>query len=349
MRRFIRFPVFVLKWLVIFVVSLEILSFLAITVSNYILYGHAREGSRAVYDAYTLFLQSPGVRPTTYNKFSDDRIRNKIVWLFGGSTMRGATKHDDRTIASFLAKQLNDTHKQFSFTVVNFGTNSFNSLLESKYLQKQLIENPNRPDIIVFYDGANDAKYFAEHRTPYGHHGYRRVRGLIESYYASWIGALKPLTAAVYASFTKELWDKINQVAIPVEEKSPEFTDMVDLTEKRYDFVNTVAKCFGADFLLVWQPIAWVERCEIADWVKAKEKGMAIDSDGFATVRNNFSVPYNALYERMKPKPYFVSFRDVLCSRLAAAYQQDGVHLTDLGRKMVAEQMSLVITERFLK
>jgi lysophospholipase L1-like esterase len=348
-RRFIRFPVVVLKWLIILAVSLEILSFLAITASNFILYGHAREGSRAVYDAYTLFLQSPGVRPTAYNQISHDNTKNKTVWLFGGSTMRGATKHDDRTIASFLARQLNDTHSQFRFTVVNFGTNSFNSLLESKYLQKQLIENPNRPDLIIFYDGANDAKYFAEHRTPYGHHGYRRVRALIESYYASWIGALKPLTAAVYASFTKELWDKINQVALPVHEESPEFQEMVDLTEKRYDFVNKLTKCFGADFLLVWQPMAWVERCKLADSVKAKEKGMMIDSDRFATVRNNFSVPYNALYERMKSKIYFISFRDALCSRLDAAYQQDGVHLTDLGRKMVAEQMSLVITERFLR
>jgi hypothetical protein len=66
--------------------------------------------------------------------------------------------------------------------------------------------------MIVFYDGANDAKYFAEHRTPYGHHGYRRVRSLIESYYASWFGLLKPVTAATHASFTGELWDKIHRL-----------------------------------------------------------------------------------------------------------------------------------------
>lgn len=349
MRKLVRFIAFVLKWLALVAVSVEILSFLAITASNFLLYGHAREGSRAVYDPYTLFLQSPGVRPTLYNERSRDKAHNKTVWLFGGSTMRGATDHDDRTIASFLSKQLNASGTQYRFSVVNFGTNSFNSLLESKYLQKQLIENPDRPDFIIFYDGANDAKYFAEHRTPYGHHGYRRVRALIESYYASWIGLLKPVMAAVYSSFTKELWDKINQIAIPVDEENPLFKEMVDLTEKRYDFVDKVAQCFGAEFLLIWQPIAWIEECKVADSAKAKEKGMVIDSDRFATVRNNFSTSYNALYERLKLKPYFVSFRNVLCTRSEAAYRLDGVHLTDEGRKMVATEMSVVIIRRFLK
>jgi len=348
-RKLFRLIKFVVKWLVVIVVSVEVLSFLAITVSNYILYGHAREGSRAVYDAYTLFLQNTGVRPTVFNEKSPDARRNKTVWMFGGSTMRGTTDHDDRTVASFLAKDLNSAQNKYRVTVVNFGTNSFNSLLETKYLQKQLVENPDAPDIVIFYDGANDAKYFAEHRTPYGHHGYRRVRSLIESYYGSWFGLLKPVTAAVYASFTKELWDKINQVYLPVDENSPLLTQMVDLTEKRYDFVNRTAKCFDAQFLLIWQPIIWVEDCTVPEALKAKEKGIVIDSERFATVRKNFATPYNALSERLKEKPYFVSFKNALCGRTEAAYQHDGVHLTDEGRNMVARRISALLMDRFLK
>jgi lysophospholipase L1-like esterase len=348
-KKLFRFIFVVLKWFVLIVVSVEVLSFLAITISNFIMYGHAREGSRAVYDSYTLFLQNPAVRPTFYNENSPDRSKGKIIWLFGGSTMRGATDHDDRTIASYLAKELNSAHSQFRFTVVNFGTNSFNSLLESKYLEKELIENPDKPDLVIFYDGANDAKYFAEHRTPYGHHGYRRVRSLIESYYASWFGLLKPVTAAMHASFTKELWDKIYQVFVPLDENSPLVREMVDLTEKRYDFVNKVANCFGAEFILVWQPMIWVENCQVSEAVKAKEKGIVIDSDRFATVRKNFTTPYKALSDRLKTKSYFVSFQEALCPRTDAAYQQDGVHLRDKGREMVAKEMSLLVAQRLLK
>jgi lysophospholipase L1-like esterase len=348
-KRVFRFIAVLLKWLLLVVLSVEVLSFLAITISNFILYGHAREGSRATYNAYTLFLQNPAVRPTLYNESSQDKSKNKTIWLFGGSTMRGATDHDDRTIASFLAKELNSAHREFRFTVVNFGTNSFNSLLESKYLQKELIENPDKPDFVIFYDGANDAKYFAEHRTPYGHHGYRRVRSLIESYYASWFGLLKPVTAAVYASFTKELWDKIHQVSVPLDENAPLLKEMVDLTEKRYDFVNRLTKCCGAEFLLIWQPMIWVEGCRASDAVRSKEKGIVIDSDRFATVRKNFTCPYKALSERLKAKPYFVSFQKTLCPRTDAAYQPDGVHLRDEGRRIVAKEMSLVVMQRLLK
>jgi len=165
-----------LKWLLIGVFGVELCSFLIISISNVILYGHLREGSRAVYDPYTLFLQTPAVRPTAGNSISPDTSKNRTIWMFGGSTMRGATDDDSRTIPSFLAKYLNEGGRDLHFEVVNFGTNSFNSLLEIKYLEKALIEKVPRPDLIVFYDGANDTKYFVEHRTADGHYGYRRVR-----------------------------------------------------------------------------------------------------------------------------------------------------------------------------
>lgn len=95
---------------------------------------------------------------------------------------------------------------------------------------------------------------------------------------------------------------------------------MVDLTEQRYDFVNKVTKCYGAEFLLIRQPMVWVEDCLVREAVKAKEKGIVIDSDRFAIVRGNFSTPYKALSEQLKAKPYFLSFQSVLCPRTDAAY-----------------------------
>jgi len=334
------------KWVVAAVICLEILSFVAISVSNFILYGHAREGSRAVYDPYTLFLQEGGPRETAHNSVSPNSDANRLLWLFGGSTMRGATRHDDKTIASFLAEFLNARPDGPRYTVKNFGMNSFNSLLETKYLQKLLIECDKPPNLIIFYDGANDAKYFAEHRTPDGHHGYRRVQSLIESYYRSWFGLLKPVNAAVYSSFTKELFDKINQVAVPIDPDSPSLKKMVVDAVRRYDYVDKMATCYGAEFVLFWQPILWTEDCDVPVSVKEKEKGYLLNSDRLTTVRHNFSLPYLALAERLKRGPYFVGLRDVLCKRTAPVYQPDGVHLTDEGRKMVAIRIGSILENR---
>jgi len=349
LKRFFRIIFFPIKWLIIAAVCVEVLSFLIITASNYIVYGHAREGSRAVYDPYTLFLQSAGIRPTANNAVSLEADKKRTIWMFGGSTMRGATDHDDRTIPSLLAAHLNSESTGLRFRLVNFGVNSFNSLLETKYLQKLLAEGAEPPAMIVFYDGANDAKYFAEHQTPYGHHGYRRTKALIESYYRSWFGLLKPLNAAISSSFTKELYDKFNEFLVPLHAGSSEIAELADLTEKRYDYVNKIAACGGAGFVVFWQPMLWLEDCLVADSVREKEKNLLINVDKMATARQNLATPYLALAERLKDKPYFVNFRNVLCGRTVPMYQADGVHLTDEGRKEVALCMGKVLLERLGK
>lgn len=349
MNRAIRTIWLAAKWLIAGLICLEVLSFVAITATNFLLYGHAREGSRAVYDPYTLFLQSAGPRPTAYNSASADSKTNRTVWLLGGSTMRGSTDSDDKTIPSFVAKYLNSGSRPFRVTVKNYGMNSFNSLLETKYLQKLFIENDRLPDVVVFYDGANDAKYYAEHRHRYGHHGYRRVSSLIESYYRSWFGLLKPLNAAVYSSYTRELYDKIDQVFVPIEPDSLEFRNWVDSVVRRYRHVDKISTCYGAHFVLVWQPIWWVEDCNLSPELKQKEQSFIMRSEKLAAMRPNFSIPYEALADRLKHEPYFVSLRNALCERTTTVYKPDGVHLTDQGRKMVAIRIGRILEKRLLQ
>jgi hypothetical protein len=349
LKRLFRVVAKIVKWLIVAALCLEILSFLAITASNFILYVRVREGGPAVYDPYTLFLQQGGVRPTANNSHSQDKGKNRILWLFGGSTIRGDTPSDNKTIPSLLAGFLNSNQQDLHFTVMNFGVDSFNSLLETKYLQKLLIESSEMPDFIIFYDGANDASYFAQHRDPYGHHGYRRARSLIESYYRSWFGLLKPLNAAIYSSFSKELYDKINQVWVPLEADSPALKELVTGAEKRYDHVNKLAKCYGAEFILFFQPILWVEECQVSPIIRNAEKDTIVDAERFSTMRQNFAIPYLAFLDHLSGKPYFVNFRNVLCQREVAAYQPDGVHLTDAGRRMIAEKMYSILMQRISK
>jgi len=347
LKNFFRILYSAVKWVAVIVVCVEILSFTAITAANYILYGHGREGTRARYDPYTLFLVADGVQPTANNSATPSAEKDRTIWLFGGSTMRAENDPHEKSIPSFLSRMLNSEQRPLHFTLVNYGVNSFNSLMETKYLQKALIESPGPPWLVIFYDGANDAKYLAEHRTPYGHHGYRRVTALIESYYKSWFGILKPLNAAIYSSFTKELYDKINQVFIPLEPGSPLIREMAETAEARYDHVNKMVECYGARFLLIWQPMRWVEECAVPEGARDKENGIALDSDRYAALKNNFTVPYQAMAARLKDKPYFVDLRDALCGRSRALYRPDGVHLTPEGRKTVAREISRVLKQRF--
>ncbi len=346
MKRLLKMASAILKTVLICLVLMEIVSFLVVSISNYIIYGKVREGSRVFYDPYALFLNEEGQRPTAYNasRPGGDGI---AIWMFGGSTMRGATDFDERTIPSFLARGLNEKEGDPRFTVLNFGENSFNSLMETKYFQKVMIEKPEpRPKAIVFYDGANECSYFTQHRNSYGHHGYREVRALIESYHRSLFGILKPLNAAIYASFTKELHDKIMQVFVPVGIDSDSLRQFLDQTEQRYDYLNSQAAACGAIFIVFWQPVLWVETGETAPKVREIEMKHFINSERFKTMRRNFEVVYGAISDRLRNKPYFVNLRNVLCSRTGEAYQPDGVHLNDDGRSRVAEAIRVVLEER---
>ncbi|MEW6660687.1 MAG: SGNH/GDSL hydrolase family protein [Thermodesulfobacteriota bacterium] len=347
MKKPLRLILAILKWTVITLVAVEAVSFLVLTLTNLFIYGSIWEGSRVNYDAYTLFQEGP--RPTANNPVNPSSSKDhRTIWMFGGSTMRGSTDDDAKTISSFLAGLLNREEKPLSFTVRNFGENSFNSLLETKYLQKLLIESPTRPDLIIFMDGANECVYFSQNRTPYAHHGYQRVQALIESHRRSLFGLLKPLTAAVYASFTLEMYGKLRQTVIPIRADSGELRHFAAMTAQRYDYVQEQAGFYGSKFLLFWQPILWVEDCAVAPQVREIENNYAINKLRFAAVRQNFQVIYQALAERLRDKPYFVDCQNILCSRTQPVYKHDGVHLQDAGRMMVARRMLEVLKERGL-
>jgi len=344
MRKFGRLLLSCLKWLVLAAVAMEIVAFLVVSASNYLIYGKLREGTGFRYDPYALFLNVEGPRPTAHNPPA--AAPGKTVWLLGGSTMRGATDHDDRTLPSYLAAFLNRPGHP-PVTVLNFGENSFNSLLETKYLQKLLLENRGpAPDLIIFYDGANDCVYLAQHRTPYAHFGYRRVRALVESYSRSPFGLLKPLTAALYSSFTKELYDKIMQTAVPLAPDSELLHDCAASAVQRYEHVRRLAGAYGAQFLLFWQPTLWVETAPVDPEVRKQEQGLDVLGDRFLSVRHNFTVMYEALARQLQGRPYFINFRNVLGRRTAPVYQPDGVHLLDRGRELVAQDMARVLSER---
>ena len=337
MKRFVHLLFSGLKWLILTLLAVELFSFLIIMGSNYLIYGQVRDCDPVRYDPYTLFVSEGAPRPTANNPPSADRQKYRLIWLFGGSTLKGATDDDAKTIPSFLARDLNQTEPLWPSYLINFGEPSFNSLMETKYLGKAMIEQPALPDLIIFYDGANDCTYFSQNRTPDAHLGYRRLRGLIESYHHSYFGFLKPFYAALYASFTNELYAKIRQGVIPIKAGDPQLLKFVDSVEKRYDYVNKVAQGFGANFLLFWQPFWWVETGQVAPAITQKEE---VSLPKYMAIRQNFEVTYNALADRLKNKPYFIDYRNVLCGRTQPVYQDDGIHLQDRGREMVAAQIA---------
>jgi lysophospholipase L1-like esterase len=345
MRSFWRRLILTISFFVASLVIIELLCFGIITASIYFIYGQVREGEPVRYDPYALYLLSSGIRPTANNPPAADHGSVPLIWMFGGSTTRGISDDDSQTMPSFLAKVLNAEDTKLPARVVNFGNDGYNCLLETKYLQKMLIESPNSPKMIIFYDGANDGAYFAQYRTPAAHHGYRQVRGLIESYHRSFFGLFKSFNAAWYTSYARELWDKMRQGVIPLAAADPELQEFKVAAAQRYDYVNKVARSFGADFLLFWQPCWWVETASVDPAIKAKEQQTIIIGDRWA-LKQNFVTIYNALAESLRDKPYFIDYRNVLTPRRKEVYESDGIHLNPNGDATVASHLGHFLKKR---
>ena len=230
-----------LKVIVALVLAVEVISFLAMTSQNYVSYGHVFSHVPVRYDPDALFLMVDSNPPPDYNSVSPNPQLNRTIWMFGGSTVRcEAHWNHNKTLPAFLAKFLNEKARPYHFSVLNLGENGFNSVLESKYLQKVFIENPSPPWAVIFYDGANDCFQYAEYRRPVGHIGYRRLKAFIESYRQSWFGLFKPINAAIYASYTNEFIDRIRMFHDPVKPDSPALGNMASLAARRYDHVARI-------------------------------------------------------------------------------------------------------------
>jgi lysophospholipase L1-like esterase len=318
------------------------------SLQNYVLYGGIYSHVPVRYDPDTLFLMTDSIPPSDYNRESTDPNLNRIVWMFGGSTVRcNAQRNKNTTLPSFVARFLNEKAKPNHFTVVNFGENGFNSLLESKYLEKALTFEKRTPDVIVFYDGANDCLQYVEHRQPDGHIGYRRLKAFIESYRMGWLGLLKPINAALYASYTNEFIDRIRMLAEPVRSDSPTLERMVTSSAARYDHIFKLAHCYDAEFLLIWQPILWAENCSVTTDVHQAERTMFLDVTKFPVVKESLNATYNELEATLKNKPYFVSLRDSLCGRTTGLFEPDGIHLTTRGDELMAGIIGELLIKTF--
>lgn len=316
------------------VLLLELCCALVVTVMNFAIYGKAREGSRIVYDPYTLYTSASGPRETSPGRTTGDPARDRVIWFFGGSTLRGEDTDVARTLPSILVRELN-AQGTFACRAVNFGVNSFNSMQEVQQLQKALLKHEPWPDLIVFLDGANDASYCITARDKDGHEGYARIKGFLESYWSSPLGILKPLMAAVHASFTLELYSRLTYALVPVGADSPLAAAVGAAVRGRYDYVDRTARGMGAGFVAFLQPVAWVE----PDPAAFPERELARRMDLLPVMRGSFGNIYGALEAALAGKPYFVNLRGAFAGRGFAAYQPDGIHNTDQGREVLAQAM----------
>jgi lysophospholipase L1-like esterase len=109
---------------------------------------------REPYSGIFININQEGLRNTIFETGGNDKANKKVrIFMFGGSTIWGTGARDEFTIPSLVGSEL--SKRGLNVEVLNFGELGYVNTQELIRLYLEF-RRKNLPDLVVFYDGAND-------------------------------------------------------------------------------------------------------------------------------------------------------------------------------------------------
>lgn len=297
-------------------------------------------------------VDSQGVRKT-WNPLHKPNEKFRTLYMFGGSTTWGDDVKDEETIPSFLSKILNENSHPLE--VHNFGEHGFTFTQELVRLVTLLREG-HRPNLVIFYDGYNDAytaykygkaginyntpeireKLTREEPSP-SQHLWLGLKGVKENFEEKSLMAqslakiLRKVFNPLKASGKKRArWD---QKAIVLLAKDVEVNYMKSLL-----FLDGLSKTFGFQYFCFWQPVLYNEETMTDKEAKILETDLKVINEN--SVKELF-LQTDSLMKVQKDFPFF-NLQNALAKR-KESYYNDVCHLTEKGNEVVANAIFEII------
>jgi len=258
----------------------------------------------------------------------------KSVWIFGGSTVYGTGVPDWGTIASYLVADMN-RDRQACVEVTNFGDESYVSTQELLLLMEQL-KRGARPDVVIFYDGFNDAHVGMTDGDPWSaHYGQETIRERAEG---TWRGRLDFLDRRCTARVLALAWRLVKGRGEAASDQAmrAKAAVVLDNYEANEQMARALGEAYHFKFYGFWQPMLFYGHKPL---------------DGFERQIKDFDAKSKA---RFDARPVVVAYGEA--ERRAAAGRIvslagifDGVaepvyideaHLAPRGNELVAEEIA---------
>jgi lysophospholipase L1-like esterase len=220
----------------------------------------ASTGGKQVYEPYSLwkypnyasetFNVENGYRKTVNPAYDGtDSVIN--VFTMGASTLFCVEVPDECTISSYLSQKLHEVYPGKKFRVTNYGISGFVNQQEAILLSKLLTEG-ERPDVVIFYDGVNDARIRVGTKKTIPHGFYELYNQIFHSIkerlWANLVWKSNILTLVMKASTDEEMFEKDEKILI----------SRADSVCKQYvrtvDYVHHLSQVYGFSLAFFWQP-----------------------------------------------------------------------------------------------
>ena len=189
------------------------------------------------------------INPTNH---ACNEAQRKVIWMFGGSTLFGVGVPDMETIPSNLSKELNSTGSA-CFVILNAGVEGYVTNQELILLVESL-KTGQRPDVVIFYDGVNDANAAAESGIANAHLQFELIKARMEGSFASKFDWLRnshslELARAIVARFRNG--DSPASLPVEVEQRA---AAALDNYEANVQMVKSLGLAYNFEVFCFWQP-----------------------------------------------------------------------------------------------
>jgi lysophospholipase L1-like esterase len=290
---------------------------------------------RKPYTGKYININEKGLRKTIY--IIDDVLKEKPIkriFMFGGSTMWGSGVRDEFTIPSVVGSGL--AKKAIHAEVTNFGESGYVSTQEMTELFLQLREG-NIPDLVVFYDGANDV--FSAYQQgmagiPQNENNREKEFNSLRSKKRSlmvFIESLKTLSTVKFIiGFFRPEMKPLPYSGSEIQNLA---TETIEVYLKNIATINLWAKEYGFKAVYYWQPTIF-SKTELSDFEKKEAekfgfiKEIVHDADLHTSkvkIDPGFSVFYNIsdIFHN-EDKPVFIDY----------------CHVSEYGNSVIANKMA---------
>jgi len=195
---------------------------------------------------------SVGGRYLQRRTLNQDKTPSRRVYFFGGSTMWGFGAIDDGTTIPSQFAALTALHAE---NFADIGWTAHQGLI---YLI-QVLQDGNRPDVVIFFDGANDvaAKCRIEH-SPTSHGSESEFRSLLSgssspSSFTSHFKAVVRLAERV----NREIFKAVRGSAYDCDTDAAKADAVATNLVRDWQMAKQLVELYGGEFVGILQPVAY--------------------------------------------------------------------------------------------
>lgn len=283
---------------------------------------------RLPYKGETININNSGIRLTVCNK--TELGAKKTIGFFGGSTMWGTGVNDSLTVPSIISQFDSD------YNCINYGESGYRAFQSVQMLLLELAHG-NVPDIVVFYDGANNPIISGQRFLSHDREFQINKRLLGTDPYGEQI----PSFTSHYLSPTKYLFGKIIKKIHPSRlEYESDSIAAVELLES-WLLAKNISESYSITFLCVLQPVAFFGNPKI-NYLNEHLKNSPYNEEAF-----NYYNKVKELLEEEKYQPLKESFVDMsmIFNDLDNIYF-DWCHVGPQGNRIIAHKLYDVLKRK---